>query len=191
MKAVTLANNSSINSRRKLDFYATPVDVTHALMGFLDLPKQTIWEPACGDGAMSTVLESYGHKVISSDIRDSGYGIKDTDFLAESIICDAIITNPPFAISAEFISHALSQAKTVAMVFKSQYWHAKKRTPLFRDNPPAYILALNWRPDFRGGELGGSPTMEVLWTVWIEGDTDTKYRILTRSDYPEPPIKGV
>jgi hypothetical protein len=26
----------------------------------------------------------------------------------------------------------------------------------------------------------GAPTMEVHWTVWIAGDTDTKYRLLSR-----------
>ena len=181
MKALNLANNSVLNKRRKLDFYPTPSDVTHALMIFLKLKEQVIWEPACGDGAMSKVIESYGHSVISSDIRITGYGIGGVDFLTERKHCDAIITNPPFSISSEFITHALSQAKVVAMVLKSQYWHAKKRTELFKQNPPAYVLALTWRPDFMGGERGGSPTMEVHWTVWINGDTDTKYRLLTRN----------
>jgi hypothetical protein len=51
---------------------------------------------------------------------------------------------------------------------------------LFKEFPPAYVLPLTWRPDFMGGERGGAPTMEVHWTVWIAGDTDTKYRILGR-----------
>ena len=180
MKSFNLANNSIKNKRRKLDFYPTPPDVTHALMGFLNLEKKKVWEPACGDGAMSRVIEMYGHDVMSSDIRDTGYGEGGIDFLTEHKHCDAIITNPPFSISSEFITHALSQAKVVAMVLKSQYWHAKKRAELFKQNPPAYVLPLTWRPDFMGGERGGSPTMEVHWTVWVDGDYDTKYRLLTR-----------
>jgi hypothetical protein len=66
------------------------------------------------------------------------------------------------------------------MVLKSQYWHAKKRSELFIKNPPAFVLALNWRPDFLDGERGGASTMEVLWTVWLKGQTDTRYRILPR-----------
>lgn len=102
------------------------------------------------------------------------------DFLSAERECDAVITNPPFNISEQFIKHALCQAETVAMVLKSQYWHAAKRAPLFIEHPPAYVLALTWRPDFMGGERGGAPTMEALWTVWMYGDTNTKYRLVGR-----------
>lgn len=180
MKALNLANSSTNNKRRELDYYPTPVDVTSALMRFLKLPPLTIWEPACGNGAMSKVLELFGHTVISTDLRHMGYGEGGIDFLSAERRCDAVITNPPFNISEDFIRHALTQARTVAMVLKSQYWHAKKRSMLFKDFPPAYVLPLTWRPDFMGGERGGAPTMEVHWTVWIAGDTDTKYRILGR-----------
>ena len=181
MQALNLANNSTTSSRRALDFYPTPPDVTHALMRFLEMPPCLILEPACGDGAMSEVLKSYNHDVISSDIRDTGYGNGGQDFLKASGYYDAIITNPPFNISEAFIRHALPQAHTVAMILKSQYWHAAKRKALFEEHPPAYVLPLTWRPDFMGGERGGAPTMEVHWTVWIEGDTDTKYRLLGRN----------
>jgi len=33
-----------------------------------------IWEPACGDGAISRVLEAAGYQVISTDLIDRGYG---------------------------------------------------------------------------------------------------------------------
>ncbi|GAB7057372.1 hypothetical protein JCM16163A_41210 [Paenibacillus sp. YK5] len=94
--------------------------------------------------------------------------------------CHAIITNPPFNLSADFILKAIGEADVVAMVLKSQYWHASKRTKLFQQYPPAYVLALNWRPDFLNKERGGSPTMECLWTVWIRGQEDTRYRILAK-----------
>ena len=176
-----LANASHKTSRRKLDYYPTPDDVTYALMDFLNLDKCTIWEPACGDGTMSKVLIKYGHTVIASDIEKTGYGESGIDFLSEARNCDAIITNPPFAISQDMILHALHQANLVAMLLKSQYWHAKKRTPLFNQHPPTYVLPLNWRPDFMGGDRGGAPTMEVHWTVWIKGEYDTRYRILERA----------
>ena len=180
MQALNLANNSTTNARRELDFYPTPPDVTHALMRFLKLEPCLILEPACGDGAMAEVLKQYGHDVVSSDIRHTGYGNGGIDFLETSADYDAVITNPPFNVSEEFIRHALTQAGTVAMVLKSQYWHAKKRSMLFKEFPPAYVLPLTWRPDFMGGERGGAPTMEVHWTVWVDGDTDTKYRLLSR-----------
>lgn len=181
MEALNLANNSTTNKRRDLDFYPTPPDVTHALMRFLNLEKCRIWEPACGDGAMAKVLAEYGHDVFSSDIMETGYGVGGVDFLEAARECDAIITNPPFALSEAFIRHALPQAETVAMILKSQYWHAAKRKALFEEYPPAYVLPLTWRPDFMGGERGGAPTMEVHWTVWMRGQADTKYRLLGRT----------
>lgn len=181
--AVQLATGGDKSKRRELDFYPTPPDVTHALLSFLNLPEDLfVWEPACGDGAMSKVLGAYFKDVRSSDIRESGYGEGGVDFLASSFHCDAVITNPPFNASEEFIRHALKQAPIVAMVLKSQYWHAKKRSILFQEHPPAWVLPLTWRPDFMGGERGGAPTMEVHWTVWIEDDKDTKYRLLQRQE---------
>jgi len=104
MKAANLANSSTDNKRRELDFYPTPPDVTHALMRFLELPPCTIWEPACGNGAMSDVLVQYGHAVVSSDLRHTGYGEGGIDFLSADRECDAVITNPPFNISEAFIN---------------------------------------------------------------------------------------
>lgn len=163
-------------NRRALDFYPTPPEVTIALMDFLKSVPCQIWEPdceiwecACGDLAMSKVLEKYVPNVRSTDINTG------TDYLKTPGTAKAIITNPPFNLSSEFIEKALKEAPIVAMVLKSQYWHAKKRYDLFKENPPAYILPLTWRPDFLGGEKGGSPTMEVHWTVWIKGNTGSKY----------------
>ncbi len=181
MKALNLANGTVTNSRRELDFYPTPPEVTHALMRFLRLDPCTIWEPACGDGAMAKVFEEYGHDVIATDIRQTGYGHGGVDFLSATRECRAIITNPPFVLGEAFILHALKQAEIVAMVLKSQYWHASKRKALFNTNPPSFVLPLTWRPDFMGGERGGSPTMEVHWTVWERGQTDTRMRLLDRS----------
>lgn len=194
MSAVSLANGGDQSKRRELDFYPTPPEVTHALMKFLfseNIINESfvVWEPACGNGAMSTVISEYVDDVISSDIRETGYGVANKDFLSninhsDAIRSDAIITNPPFNLSEYFIRHARAQAGVVAMLLKSQYWHAQKRIELFNDHPPAYVLPLTWRPDFlfdqRANGVKGSPTMEVHWTVWVQGDEDTKYRLLRK-----------
>lgn len=178
-----LTGFSKKESRRELDFYPTPKECTIALMEFLQLPPtMEIREPACGSGDISEVLKSYGHYVHSSDIRtDCGYGIGGIDYLQYQPVYDkssakiaAIITNPPFNLSAKFIVKALSETKIVAMLLKSQYWHSKGRYDLYTSNPPAYVLPLTWRPNF-APDKGTSPTMEVAWTVWIEGNTGCKY----------------
>ena len=185
LKSYTLTmNGADTGNRQDHDYYPTPPEVTRALMGFLKLPACTVWEPACGGGAMSRELEAAGHRVTSSDIRQCGYGDGGVDFLAaEPRPCDAIITNSPFELAEAFIRKSLATAPVVAMVLKSQFWHAKKRAPLFLDHPPAWVLPLTWRPDFlKGGK--GSPTLDCLWTVWLPGVTDTRYRPLMKPGAP-------
>lgn len=177
--SVTLANGGS-KDRRELDFYPTPIEVTEALMMFLkgkyELHSMSCHEPACGDGRMSDVLKLYFDNVISCDIRDTGYGEGGINYLMDaSRDCDCIITNPPFNESQAFIEKALSESKITAMLLKSQYWHSSRRRDMFIKNVPAYVLPLTWRPDFYFGMKSGSPTMEVLWTVWDKDKTECIY----------------
>lgn len=178
-KQLQLVGGGKKEDRRPLDFYPTPPEVTIALMDFLKLDPCKMWEPACGDGAMVEILRSYGHDVIGTDIT---LGV---DYLKTHGSTDMIITNPPFNLAENFIAKALKEAPVVAMVLKSQYWHAKKRYNLFKENPPSYILPLTWRPDFLGGEKGGSPTMEIAWTVWIKGNTKCQYVPLLKPELPK------
>ena len=188
--ASAIVGAQKTHARKVADFYPTPPDVTFVLLNFLDLKPCTIWEPACGDGAMSEVLKYAGHNVLSSDLRyDSGYGMGGADFLkAESDgSVDWVITNPPFSMAAQFIEKALSVTPNVAMLLKSQFWHAKKRQPLFEKHPPAWILPLTWRPSFLEKERGSSPLMDVIWVVWTKDATETRFKPLLR---PEKTVLG-
>jgi hypothetical protein len=55
------------------DFYPTPEIAT---VKFLEQEKFVgeIWEPACGDGSMSRVIERYGYLVKSTDLIYRGFG---------------------------------------------------------------------------------------------------------------------
>lgn len=173
---IQLTGAGDKEKRRDLDFYPTPPEVTIALMDFLKLEPCIVWEPACGEGDMVKVIASYGHIVMSSDIRNEPSG----DFFEiNNTQANAIITNPPFNLSERFILKALGEADIVAMLLKSQYWHSKKRLKLFNEHKPAYVLPLTWRPDFlfkeRESSKKAAPTMEVCWTVWIKGKENTQY----------------
>ncbi len=187
-KAVAIMGGGDQANRVNDDFYPKPIECTRALMDFLHdecsfhfYDKLTIWEPACGDGAMSEVIKTYGHKVISSDLQDRGYGVTGLDFInhSETYDCDAIITNPPFNLSQKFIELSMDK-RFVCMLLKSQYWHAAKRVELFDKYTPTYICPLTWRPDFSGG---GNPTMDCMWVVWIRGINTAKYMPLRK---PKP-----
>src|SRR5215472_18606376 len=58
-------------NRARDDFYPTPPEGTWALLSAIRFAG-TIWEPACGDGSISRVLEAAGHKVTSTDLVDRG-----------------------------------------------------------------------------------------------------------------------
>lgn len=174
--SVMLANGGATD-RRALDYYPTPPDVTAALCAFLALPAGTkVWEPACGNGMMVQALAAAGLSVVGTDIQQGD----DYLLTAPPPGTAAIITNPPFRLAEEFIRKSVAEAPLAAMLLKSQYWHAARRRVLFQDLPPAFVLPLSWRPDFYFGAKAGAPTMEVLWTVWQRGVTDTRYRILGR-----------
>jgi hypothetical protein len=57
------------NSARGNDLYETPEVATFALLRAEPLPL-TIWEPACGPGAIVGVLRGAGHRVIAIDLTD-------------------------------------------------------------------------------------------------------------------------
>jgi hypothetical protein len=142
---------------------------------------------------MVKVIEERGFKVLSTDITDYGFGRSGIDFLATTKCpADVVITNPPFDISPAFIQHCIDlKVPKFAMLLKSQYWHVADRIKLFEACPPAIVYALTWRLDFYEDEKklrrdqgedvkAGGSSMECLWCCWIEGEHDTKYRLMKR-----------
>lgn len=173
-----VAGGNSTEGRKKNDFYGTPKECTYALLAHMKVPHD-VWEPACGEGAISNILSEFDHHVISTDLNDYGFGASGVDFLkAETAHADCVITNPPFNLAEKFIRkcHEL-ELQSYAMLLKTQYWHAAKRVRLFHETKPAKILAMTWRPDFT---LGGSPTMDCIWTIWERGSTTTQYLPIER-----------
>ena len=188
--SITLVNSTheyDWRTRPATDFYPTPHEVTQALLNFLEIEKDAkIWEPACGDGHMVKSIQANGYTVVSGDIRTG------QDFLQQDHNgCDWIITNPPFCIAESFIRHAASMPLDgFALLLKSQYWHSANRLKLFNEIKPAFVMPLTWRPDFLFGSKSGSPTMEVLWTVWTPEYGRTKYVPLGRPERIEKRMKG-
>jgi hypothetical protein len=181
---LTLANSSRENKRAAADFYPTPPEVTWALLQELKLdPATKILEPACGAGHMAKEIEAAGYSVESTDLFDRGYGEHGIDFTKQNDNrgCNWMITNPPFNEAVPFIEKAASlQLDGFALLLKSQFWHAKKRLPIFEKYPPALVMPLTWRPDFCLGARGNSPTMDTLWTIWKKGDARAVYKPLQK-----------
>jgi hypothetical protein len=187
VKGSILSNRSAID-RSKADFYATPPDVTEALLDFLEQSGRLcrgdlIWEPACGDGRMADVMKDRKYRVIGTDLNPIDDAAPSVDFLKSCHAGRWIITNPPFSQAEAFIRRAIELQRPFAFLLKSQFWHAKSRLELFTEHKPAYVLPLTWRPDFLFGRKSGAPTMEVLWTVWDRcASGETHYIPLKKPD---------
>ena len=178
-----MAGGNPASGRQINDFYSTPSDVTKVLLKEYPMNNYIVWEPCCGSGAMTNILEENNISVFSSDIDPQGCGIM-MNILETSVIpnnCNAIITNPPFNIAEQIIRHTWIDLKIdwMALVLKSTYWHSVRRQKLWNECKPTAIHPLTWRPDFM--ELG-RPTMEVMWCVWDKYADDNKviYKPLNR-----------
>jgi hypothetical protein len=131
---------------------------------------------------MAKVFEAAGYRVTATDLReDSGYGRGGVNYLTDpGAPADWVITNPPFNVAIEFLQQALRETGNVALLLKSQFWHARSRIETFERHTPAEILPLTWRPAFLEAERGRSPLMDVMWVVWREGDRGAVYRPVRR-----------
>jgi type I restriction-modification system DNA methylase subunit len=136
--------------REKDDFYPTPDSATQALLDRVKL-KGNVWEPACGNGAMSKVLINNGYDVYSSDLIDRGYGETGIDFLKSNRGADNIVTNPPFNLSLEFTLKALELANDkVIMLSKISYLEGiKRREQLFNLKKLKQVLVFSRRVPFK------------------------------------------
>ena len=122
-----LIGTGPTNKRKENDFYATPDYVTDVLLENESFDGE-IWEPACGDGAISKRLESHGYNVYSTDLVDRGYGHDHFDFLLSHRRTKNIITNPPFNIGTKFTLQSLRLASSKVAIFnKITFLEGKER----------------------------------------------------------------
>jgi hypothetical protein len=163
--------------REKDDFYRTPEMATAALLGAEPL-GDTVWEPACGDGAICRPLEAAGVRCVATDLVDRGYGAARRDFLFErELLAPVIVTNPPFKLADEFALHALGLGAQKVCLFMRLAWlegGARCRS-LWRPHPPARVWVFarrvpQWRaadpsPENKGGAI------PFAWFVWERGHT--------------------
>lgn len=163
------------HAEREHDFYATPPEAVHSLLSIESkwLPNGTIWEPACGDGAIAEVLRGAGHNVVCSDIVDRGYsGARVMNaFEADSTYkFPAIITNPPFKFARQFVDMALQRAPYVAMLLRLTFLEGTARKPWFGTTPLARVHVASRRLPMmhRGGWSGPKAGSAVCyaWFVW-------------------------
>lgn len=156
-------------NREKDDFYPTPPEAVEALLS-KERFDGAIWEPACGDGAISKVLKEHGHDVESTDLVDRGYGVPRVDFLMEyTTLAPNIITNPPFKNATDFARHSCKlSTKKVAFLCRINFLEGVERKKLFEEYPLARVWIFSYRLQmWRGNQQGvGTSMFCFAWFVW-------------------------
>jgi hypothetical protein len=173
-----------------LDFFPTPPWATRALCEHVlaplvsprfSLPLLSVWEPACGDGAMARPLGEYFGRVTASDVHTYGFG-EIRDFLMPQVEEQAahwIITNPPFRLGEQFVRRALTLANQgVAMLVRTAFLESQDRFRLYSEHPPAIVAQFVERVPMVKGRLqrDASTATAYCWIVWRKGETDTRFK---------------
>lgn len=172
--------------REGRDFYATPSWVTDALLRHVQF-RGAVWEPCCGDGAMSRVLESHGYQVTSTDIVDRGFGTPGIDVLACGSVpagCRSIVTNPPYGDTGshrgqakspgamlDFLRHALRLTASVqgqlALLVRLQWIAGRRAADMLTQGPFAATIVLTRRIQwFDMGEHTNQSQHHHAWVVF-------------------------
>jgi len=172
MQSNALAGQKNSGEREKNDFYATPEHATQSLLDMVNFDGD-IWEPACGDGAISKVLTKNNFDVHSSDLVDRGYGESSLDFLESDIVADNIITNPPYKLAKQFAEHGLNQTNgKVALLLKLNFLESSGRYEMFKNTPLKHVLVFSKRLTFyepNSDKKGKSGVLAYAWYVWEHG----------------------
>lgn len=170
------ASNHSKGERQKDDYYATEPKAMHLLLE-REKFSDCILEPACGEGHLSKVLESYGYNVTSEDLIDRGFG-KIKDFFERNSWRGDIITNPPYKIALDFVKHSLkiiNAGNKVAMFLKIQFLEGKSRKEFFKEHPPKIIYVSSSRLNCaKNGDFDKNTSSAVCyaWFVWEKGNKE-------------------
>lgn len=182
MSAPLLFSNMAAPLReRGDDLYETPPEAVHALLKVEPIPL-TVWEPACGPGAIVGVLRETGRAVVAEDLKD--YNCPDSvhgqDFLNAYAAPDGvpcILTNPPFKLADQFVNRATDLVPLVVMLLRLEYL-AAERKGLLDQKPISRIYAFKKRlPMMHRHGWEGPKTatrMNFAWFVWdraYEGPT--------------------
>lgn len=180
-------NKRAALALRKDDLYESPPEAVHALLR-VEQFEGRIWEPACGPGAIVRVLRKHGHDVLATDLVDYASPDQDEhglDFLFPTELrADAIVTNPPFKLAAEFAALAINRAPKVAMLLRLAFLESDRRTEILERAGLARVHVFRKRLPMmhRAGWEGRTANsgMAFAWFVWERGyDGPTELRRLS------------
>jgi hypothetical protein len=179
------------------DFYPTPPGATLALLQKEDFPGP-IWEPACGAGDISKVVEEAGYRVVSSDFFDRGYGMPGIDYFSVTALplgCRSINSAGTKMTTTDWIRHTtyLAGLKKMALFMKTTALAGKSRSLALAKTGFCRLLQFRGRIKCKQGELAGkednSAMMEFAWFIFEPGFTgEPTIRWIDEINYAQPEL---
>jgi len=169
------------SGRAAWEFYPTPPEATRALLSVENF-SGSVWEPACGNGAISKELNAAGYKVVSTDLIQRNFGEGGHDFLkSKEPLAKHIITNPPYGrhgLGDAFVRKALLMARktggSVAMLLNLRSLCNPNRHHKFCKTPPTAIYLLDeltcWPYGKPGAKTARIAKQQYYWAVWKPGE---------------------
>jgi hypothetical protein len=178
-----VGTDSASAAERGDNLYETPPEAMRTLLSLCRF-SPTVWEPACGKGAISRFLEDAGYDVVLSDLRDYGTANRDGelqqvgDFLTfgPHVGNPDIVTNPPYGASLNaFVAHALRvhRPRRMALLLNLNFlagFEDPDRCYAMDECPPSRIyvfmrrLPMMHRDGWDGPEA--SSRMNTAWFIW-------------------------
>lgn len=160
------------------DFYETPKVATCTMLNNINIPEDvTLWEPSCGMGAISKILEKvHPNRVLSTELNENRYGIGGVDFLTDGrkYIPEGrfwIISNPPYRPASEFIRKGFEYgAERIIFLLRFNYMESGKvREDILGGGHLLRVLLIKERLNmFPYGWTGSVPsaTQNHAWFIW-------------------------
>ncbi len=172
-------------NRADHDFYRTS---PQAVLPLFQVEKflGTVWECACGDGAISELLwqQSEVTNVLSTDLVYRGYkrGSGGVDFLMHPWpigVVDHVVTNPPYKLAVDFALRTLRedrlpQGGKLALFCRTLWLEGSIRHKrLFQPFPPSRVWVHRKRVPMARGPDRPMQTglISFSWYVWEKGVT--------------------
>lgn len=162
------------------DFYATPID---CIENFLNYWKPRIddyiLDPCAGNGNFGRVLKrKFFNNIIGAiEIREEekeglrkiydhvriGNCLNQKVYYDE--LYDVVITNPPYSLAKEIITHYLEVVKTreTIMLLRTAFLESKGRYDFWQKHPVNKLYVMNKRPSFTGK---GTDATAYGWFIW-------------------------
>ena len=159
--------------RHRFDAYYTNQLLLQQLLNKYPISKDKLILECCnGKGHISNYLKQLGYDVLTCDIdtdtnSDYHYDVIEKQFW-DRIICDTVITNPPFNVAAKILENALDVVDEVVMLLRLSYLEPTKDRKLilnsYKDNL-VKVIPISPRPKFRN-DTKGSDSVTVAWFIW-------------------------